>query len=57
MRRARGRHALSIEWGPGRDSGYSAAQWAKIALDGTREFMAGYYAARGSNTNASERTT
>ena len=37
---------LSIEWGPGRDSGYSAAEWAKIALDGTREFMESYYASR-----------
>jgi sugar phosphate isomerase/epimerase len=37
---------LSIEWNPGRDSGYSAAEWAKIALDGTREFMHAYYAAR-----------
>src|SRR5436190_21076302 len=37
---------LSIEWGPGRDSGYSAAEWAKIALHGTRAFMEEYYAAR-----------
>jgi sugar phosphate isomerase/epimerase len=37
---------LSIEWSPGRDASYSAAEWAKIALDGTREFMATYYAAR-----------
>jgi sugar phosphate isomerase/epimerase len=35
---------LSIEWSRGRDSAYSAAQWAKIALDGTREFMESYYA-------------
>ncbi len=37
---------LSIEWSRGRESGYSAAQWARIALDGTREFMEGYYASR-----------
>src|SRR5579859_4889968 len=36
---------LSIEWSD-RESGYSAAEWAKIALDGTRAFMEGYYAAR-----------
>jgi hypothetical protein len=37
---------LSIEWGPGKDSGYSAAEWAKIALDGTRAFLEAYYAAK-----------
>ncbi len=37
---------LSIEWSRGRESAYSAAEWARIALHGTREFMAGYYAAR-----------
>lgn len=37
---------LSIEWNPGRGAGYSAAEWAKIALDGTREFMQAYYASR-----------
>jgi len=37
---------LSIEWGPGRNSGISAREWAKTALDGTRKFMEGYYAAR-----------
>ncbi len=40
---------LSIEWSRGRDSTYSPAQWAKIALDGTREFMDGYYASRKSD--------
>jgi hypothetical protein len=35
---------LSIEWSRGRESGYSAAEWAKIALDGTRAFMDSYYA-------------
>ena len=36
---------LSIEWSD-RESGYSAAEWAKIALDGTRAFMDEYYAAK-----------
>ena len=36
---------LSIEWSD-RESGYSAAEWAKIALDGTRGFMDDYYAAK-----------
>src|SRR5207249_6378610 len=36
---------LSIEWSRhGSESDYSAAEWAKIALDGTREFMQDYYA-------------
>jgi sugar phosphate isomerase/epimerase len=43
---------LSIEWGPGRDSGYSAAEWAKIALDGTRAFLETYYAAKSSPPGA-----
>ncbi len=37
---------LSIEWGPGRDSGISAAVWAKTAIDGTRKFMEKYYASK-----------
>ncbi len=44
---------LSVEWGPGRDSGYSAAEWARIALGSTREFMNHYYAARANSHNAS----
>jgi sugar phosphate isomerase/epimerase len=36
---------LSIEWSD-RESGYTAAQWAKIALDGTRAFLEGYYASK-----------
>jgi sugar phosphate isomerase/epimerase len=36
---------LSIEWSA-RGSGYSAAEWARIALDGTRAFMEEYYAER-----------
>lgn len=39
---------LSIEWSD-RDSGYTAAQWAKIALDGTRAFLDEYYASRVQN--------
>ena len=35
---------LSIEWGRGRDSSYSAAEWAKIALDATKRYVEGYYA-------------
>jgi sugar phosphate isomerase/epimerase len=37
---------LSIEWSPPKDAGYSAAQWAKIAIDATRQFVDGYYAAK-----------
>jgi sugar phosphate isomerase/epimerase len=37
---------LSLEWGPPRDSGYSAAEWAKIALDTTRKYMDGYHASK-----------
>jgi sugar phosphate isomerase/epimerase len=36
---------LSIEWSD-RSSGYTAAEWAKIALDGTRAFVEGYYASK-----------
>ena len=37
---------LSLEWSAGRDSGYSAAEWAKIALETTRKYLEGYYAAK-----------
>ncbi len=37
---------LSIEWSRGRESSYSPAQWAQLALDGTRQFMDGYYIRR-----------
>ncbi len=37
---------LSLEWGPGRDSGYSAAESAKVAIDTTRKYLEGYYASR-----------
>ena len=38
---------LSLEWSAPRNSGYSAAEWAKIALDGTKKFLTGYYQRRG----------
>jgi sugar phosphate isomerase/epimerase len=37
---------LSLEWSAPRDSGYSAAEWAKIALQTTKRFLEGYYAAK-----------
>jgi hypothetical protein len=37
---------LSIEWGRPRDSNYSAAEWAKIALEATRRFVDRHAAAR-----------
>jgi len=37
---------LSIEWGPPRDTGYTAAEWATIALDATRRFVDEYDATR-----------
>jgi sugar phosphate isomerase/epimerase len=30
---------LSLEWAPPRDSRYSAEEWARFALDGTRRFL------------------
>jgi len=38
---------LSVEWGRPRDGSVTAAEWAKIALDATRRFVASYYATRG----------
>jgi sugar phosphate isomerase/epimerase len=35
---------LSVEWGRPKDAGYSAAEWARIALEATRRFVDGYYA-------------
>ena len=35
---------LSLEWSAGRDSGHTAAAWAKIALDATKKYLDGYYA-------------
>jgi sugar phosphate isomerase/epimerase len=43
---------LSIEWGPPRDAGYSAAEWAKIAIDATRSYVNGYYERRASRSSA-----
>ena len=37
---------LSLEWPMPKDSGYSPAEWAKHALDGTRLFLDQYYAAK-----------
>jgi len=37
---------LSVEWGRPRDGSYSAAEWARIALDATRRFVDGYYAGK-----------
>jgi sugar phosphate isomerase/epimerase len=37
---------LSLEWAMPRDGSYSAADWAKHALDGTRSFLDQYYATR-----------
>lgn len=37
---------LSLEWSAPRGSAYSAAEWAQIALDTTRRFLDGYYAAK-----------
>ena len=37
---------LSIEYGRPRDGSVSAADWAKIALDASRTFVARYYAAK-----------
>jgi sugar phosphate isomerase/epimerase len=38
---------LSLEWSAPRDSGYAAADWAKIALDTTRRYLEGYHARKG----------
>jgi sugar phosphate isomerase/epimerase len=37
---------LSLEYGPGRGSSYTAAEWAKIAYDSAKNFMVGYYERR-----------
>jgi len=37
---------LSLEWSMPREGGHSPAEWAKYALEGTRQFLAEYYAAR-----------
>jgi sugar phosphate isomerase/epimerase len=35
---------LSLEWPAPRDSGYTAHQWAKLALEGTQRYLEGYNA-------------
>jgi len=37
---------LSLEWAAPRDSGHTAASWAKFALDHTRKYMEEYHASR-----------
>jgi sugar phosphate isomerase/epimerase len=37
---------VSLEWPPPRDSSYSAEQWARLAIDGTRRFLEEYHASR-----------
>jgi sugar phosphate isomerase/epimerase len=37
---------LSLEWSAPRGSGYSSAEWAKIALDTTRAFVEKYHASK-----------
>ncbi|MBV9329707.1 MAG: sugar phosphate isomerase/epimerase [Chloroflexi bacterium] len=37
---------LSLEWAMPSRGSYSPAEWAKEALEGTRQFLAGYYASR-----------
>ena len=37
---------LSLEWSMPREGGYSPAEWAKYALEQTRQFLAEYYASR-----------
>ena len=35
---------VSLEWPAPRDSNYSAEEWARLAMDGTRRFLTEYYA-------------
>jgi hypothetical protein len=37
---------LSLEWPAPRDSNYASTDWAKTALDGTRQFLNEYYAGK-----------
>src|SRR5215211_2938736 len=48
---------LSLEWSAPRDAGYSPAEWAKIALDTTRRFLEGYYAAKAAAVSPSPSKT
>ena len=37
---------LSLEWPAPKDSNYSAAEWARMSLEGTRRFLTEHYATR-----------
>jgi sugar phosphate isomerase/epimerase len=37
---------LSLEWPAPKEASYAAAEWAQLAMDGTRRFLSEYYAAR-----------
>jgi sugar phosphate isomerase/epimerase len=37
---------LSLEWAAPREAGYTAAEWARIALEGTRRFLDAYYGSK-----------
>jgi sugar phosphate isomerase/epimerase len=41
---------LSLEWPAPKDSSYSAEEWARLAIDGTRRFLNDYYAGRAVTT-------
>jgi len=41
---------LSLEWPAPRESNYAAAEWAQLAMDGTRQFLTEYYATRAVRT-------
>jgi sugar phosphate isomerase/epimerase len=43
---------LSLEWSMPQEGGYSPAEWAKYALEQTRQFLAEYYAARPASSRA-----
>jgi sugar phosphate isomerase/epimerase len=38
---------LSLEWPAPKDSSYTAEEWAKFAMEGTRRFLSEYYAGKG----------
>jgi sugar phosphate isomerase/epimerase len=43
---------LSLEWPAPKDSSYTAAEWAKFALEGTQRFLDDYYAVNASQLKA-----
>jgi sugar phosphate isomerase/epimerase len=45
---------LSIEWGRPPGSNYTAAEWARVAIEATRRFVDNYYAARTATANGKE---